>query len=149
MKNEDLLYAYSYLYKKNNYTKIAGAILGLFYTSNKKYFTMEEVIVELDSDKQSIEDGIALLIKNGEVKKHTTKDGLEENFYLDVQGTISHLKNVLNDKQRLTELLEKTIELRDNSNPEVTRFLRDSILFNSEIMDFVDQRIQEYFIQNN
>ena len=42
-QQEEIIDTFGELLTKDNYPPIAGKILGLFYTSDQKYFTFEEI----------------------------------------------------------------------------------------------------------
>jgi hypothetical protein len=44
-----------------------------------------------------------------------------------------------------TKLLEETLALRGETNPELNNFIENSIKFNREVIAFVDQKVKEHY----
>lgn len=146
IKKQSILNLYAEALKEDNYPPIAGKILGLFYISDQKYFTFEELMKELNVSKSAISKALKLLLEIGEVNyKKIEGNKRKRHFYLDIQGNIDRLERLVNAYYMQTQLLEETLEFRSSNNQELNNFIKTSIKFNKEALYYFDKKIKEHF----
>jgi len=149
MEHKELIKTYSILTKNNLYPEVAGEILRYMYVSSRKYFTLKELELLTENDKGQIYQAIDLLVKRGEIQYEVSDMSDEQYlFHLDMKGVIQNLKKTLNDHLVFTDLLEEMLDEGNIDNEEMNQFVKSSILFNSEVLEFINHRIKEYFTNN-
>ena len=78
-----------------------GSILGTFYASNQKYFTLKQLQTLTDLSESEIESTIKLLNKLGDVGISAHKNLDDNQFFIDTEGSINQLRNsVIESKKR-------------------------------------------------
>ncbi len=146
MEQQKILTAYSILEIKKEYPLNADKILRYMYTSNRQFFTHEEFMMLLNADRETVNDALVILIHHNEIKCRMIEKTEEEYlFYLDVEKTIQSLKRKIKQHQIFTDMLEKEFYRDEIKDEDLNNFIKASILFNSEVTDFINQRIKEYF----
>lgn len=144
--NTHMLDLYASTFQEDNYAPVAGKILGLFYMSDQKYFSFEELQQHLEVSKSAVSKGLKMLLTIGEINFVTFEDNKRKRyFYLDVQGNIDRIQRLIDSYSMQTELLEETLALRGTTNPELNNFIETSIKFNREVIAFVDQKVKEHY----
>ena len=66
-------------------------------------------------------------------------------FYLNIYGLVNSLQQAILENRSFIQVLERTMNKRDDTNGELNQFIKNSIVLNSEVVDFVDQRVKAYF----
>lgn len=141
-----ILDLYAATFQEDNYPPVAGKILGLFYVSEQKYFSFEELQDQLEISKSAVSKGLKMLLNIGEINFVTFEDNKRKRyFYLDVQGNIDRIQSLITSYTMQTKLLEETLALRGETNPELNNFIENSIKFNREVIAFVDQKVKEHY----
>lgn len=146
MDNKSILDAYTFPYKERRHPEIARRILGLMYSSNQKQFTLREISANIGQNTDTTAEVLEELINSGPITCRLPKaTDYAFKFELNIKGLLRGFRQAISDGQKFTQLLERTIEKRDNSNTELNEFIESSILMNSELADFVEQKVKEYF----
>lgn len=141
-----ILDLYAATFQEDNYPPVAGKILGLFYVSEQKYFSFEELQNQLEISKSAVSKALKMLLNIGEINFVTFEDNKRKRyFYLDVQGNIDRIQSLITSYIMQTKLLEETLALREETNPELNNFIKNSIKFNREVIAFVDQKVKEHY----
>ena len=87
-----------------------------------------------------------MLLNIGEINFVTFEDNKRKRyFYLDIQGSIDRIQRLMDSYLMQTELLQETLALRGETNPELNNFIKNSIKFNREVIAFVDQKVKEHY----
>ena len=136
------------LNRREIYPLALGKILWTFYASNQKYFTIEELQQYTHLQKEEIKAALSILNNLGEVNSNVEPDNLNQ-FYIDIAGCIKSLTDTIAQNRNILDILEKVIETRDTSNQELNAFIKDAIVFNSEILDFIEKKMTEHFNTEN
>lgn len=146
MKKDTILDLYASTYKEDNYPPVAGKIMGLFFISNQQYFTFEEIMEAVNASKSATSKAIKLLLSFNEINFVTLKEHKRRrHFYLDVEGNVKHIQRVVDAYYMQTELLKHTLTLRDNNNKKLNRFIETSIDFNTDVLNYIEEKIKEYY----
>lgn len=132
--------------KEDNYPPVAGRIIGLFYVSNQKHFEFEDIMEAVSASKSATSKALKLLIEFGEVN-FIIKEGSKRKrlFYLDVQGSIERIERFIDGYNMQTQLLTETLKLRNQNNEELNQFIKNTINFNTEILEFAEKKLREHY----
>lgn len=141
---EQIINFYTLVSKDKGYSPIAGKMLGLFLVSNQKYFTFEELMEELSISKSATSKTLKFLIEIGEIDFIKSKENKRKRlFYFNIKGATNRYKRKIKEYTVQTQLLEKTLELRDDSNLELNDFIKNRILFAKEVIAILEPRINQ------
>ncbi|UII74787.1 hypothetical protein LV716_10975 [Flagellimonas sp. HMM57] len=124
-----------------------SSILEIFYASNQKYFTVEELQKVTQLQVEEIENALALLNNLGDVGISRKESFVDQHFFLDIDGSIKNLKHSVQDSKNVLNILEKVLEQRNGENQPLESFIKNTIIFYSEILDFITLKIDEHFDQ--
>jgi DNA-binding transcriptional regulator GbsR (MarR family) len=148
MKKEELLERFAITYKNEGYPPLAGKIIGLFYISDEKYLTFNEITEKTGASKGAISKTLQLLLEHNRINYTTEKNGRKRLFYLDIKGLIKFLKMIIKNYEDQNILIEECLELRTEGPTEMNEFMKSSIKFNIEILTFLNQKSEQYFNKN-
>ncbi|WP_346883867.1 hypothetical protein [uncultured Algibacter sp.] len=127
------------------YPMALGRILAVFYTSNQVEFTKEELQCATNLSEDEISNGLMSLTSLGEVVK-TSKNTLSTPYFsLSTQGSINNLENNIEKSRGLLDSLEQNLDARDASNQALNNFIKETIIFYSEVLDFTELKVAEHF----
>ncbi|WP_282080779.1 GbsR/MarR family transcriptional regulator [Aquimarina algiphila] len=145
-ETQSILDLYAEAYKEENYPPVAGKMVGLFFTSNQKYFTFEELMEGVGASKSATSKALKLLIDFGEVNYKTLKDNKRKRyFYLDIKGNLDRIQRYIDGFKMQTRLFRETLKLRNEEDKEVNQFIEELIEFHSGILQFVDNNSKNRF----
>ncbi|WP_298420465.1 hypothetical protein [uncultured Kordia sp.] len=134
------------LLSNDNYPPIAGRILGLFYTSDQKYFTFEEIKTALNISKSATSKALSFLNQINEVAytydEHNKRLRL---FYLNIEGLVKRISTVLEAYKLQSKLFEQVLNLRNDDNSTLNNYIEKSILFSEDVLGFVQQKLEFHF----
>jgi len=146
MEKKSVIYLFPILQNRELYPKDLGKVLGMFFTSNQKYFTIEEMERQTLMNKTNLNSALDLLVKQGNINTIAlNSDRLSPLFYFDAKSSFLRLQMNIAENRLLLELLEKVVIMRGASNVELNEFIKNTIAFNSEVLDFIDKTSKEYF----
>lgn len=117
-------------------------ILWVFYASNQKYFTIEELRLKTNLNEKEIKEAIIALKSLGDVA--SSNQLIDDLFFVDINGSIKNLHNGVCRSKNALILLEIIADNRDHSNIALSDFIKKTILIYSEVLDFMDIKIKEY-----
>ncbi|TPN86935.1 hypothetical protein [Aquimarina algicola] len=149
MENQSYIHLFPLLIRREFYPPAMGKILKAFYSSNKKYLSLEELKSKTQLNQNEIEEVLNKLKVVGEVKHDATTMAEQDLFYLDTEGCIESLHTIIEENRILIEFLEEIIETRDSSNKALNQFIKSSIAFNSEVLDVIERTFKEYFTKKD
>lgn len=139
---------YPLLNNSELHTQKLGQILGVFYASNQKYFTVEQLREATSLSVVEIERALLLLYKLGDID--VAKDTVNENhFFVNIEGSIKHIKANVKQHKELLNTLEIIMNKRNNANEQLNDFIKDTIVFNSEVLDYICLKLKEHFNYKN
>ena len=146
MDNHELINRYVFPYHVRRYPEVSKKILGLMFVSNQKYFSLNDIITAIKRDRDEIIESLEELISRAEVACRMPKTtDTEYMFYLNIYGLVNSLQQAILENRSFIQVLERTMNKRDDTNGELNQFIKNSIVLNSEVVDFVDQRVKAYF----
>ncbi len=149
MKKENLLERFVATYVAEGYPPLAGKIIGLFYISDEKYLTFNEIIEQTGASKGAISKTIQLLLEHNRINYITEENNSRKRlFYLDINGLIKFLRMIIKNYQDQNILIKECLELRDQTPSEMNDFIKNSILFNTEMLTFLNEKANQYFNKN-
>ncbi len=134
------------LYKMLGYPPIAGKIIALFYISNQKYLTFEEIMEILQISKSATSKALKFLTDLGEVSFITKAENSRKRyFYISIKNSLKSLTDWKNSLVVRQNILQNTLQMRNQENPELTTFIQQQIAFINDISAYIEQKIQEHF----
>jgi DNA-binding MarR family transcriptional regulator len=146
MENQQITQVFPLLQKQEFYPTNMGKILSVFYKSNQKYFTFEELEEQTNIEAEDLQNTLDQLEERDEINDITSiEDSNHKRYYLNVKGSIKNLQITIQTNKQLIALLEKIVDARDSSNQDLNQFIKQSISFNSEVLDFMEKASVEYF----
>jgi DNA-binding MarR family transcriptional regulator len=146
MENQQITQVFPLLQKQEFYPTNMGKILSVFYKSNQKYFTFEALEEQTNIEAEDLQNTLDQLEERDEINDITSiEDSNHKRYYLNVKGSIKNLQITIQTNKQLIALLEKIVDARDRSNQDLNQFIKQSISFNSEVLDFMEKASVEYF----
>jgi DNA-binding MarR family transcriptional regulator len=146
MENQQITQVFPLLQKQEFYPTNMGKILSVFYKSNQKYFTFEALEEQTNIEAEDLQNTLDQLEERDEINDITSiEDSNHKRYYLNVKGNIKNLQITIQTNKQLIALLEKIVDARDSSNQDLNQFIKQSISFNSEVLDFMEKASVEYF----
>ena len=146
MVKKEMLDRFEIAYKKDGFPPMAGRIMGLFYISDQKYFTFEEIILEVRASKGAVSKTIKLLLELKRINYILSENQSRKRlFYLDIQGLIQFLRMVIDNYKSQNQLLKESLQIRTNENKEMNVFIKGSIQFNNDVLAFLEAKSEKYF----
>lgn len=131
------------------YPETLSRILSAFYVSNQKQLTIRALRNKTNLTNKEIRTGLQFLSGLGEVTK-MSKDTLSSAYFsFNVPGNIENLKGNIKKSKDLLTVLEQILDRRDSSDQKLNTFIKDTIVFYSEVLDFMDIKIKEHFKPTN
>ncbi len=145
---EKLLIESAEIFKDINWTPIAARIIGLFYVSDQKYFTFQEIIDTLNISKSNASRALKVLLNTGKVS-YITKDNNKRKryFYLPTEGSITLTNNLLERFKRQQAFFEKILCLRSDENPELNQLIEYQKGYLEKIIPMLQIKTKEHFKQ--
>ncbi len=148
MVGKDLLERFAIAYKNDGFPPLAGKIMGLFYISNQKYFSFEEIMQRVGASKGATSKTIKILLEFKRLNYSMSKEQVRKRmFYLDIQGVTQFLQIVIDNYKNQNQLLKESLQARTNENEEMNDFIKSSIQFNNEVLAFLNIKSEQYFNQ--
>ncbi|WP_298511696.1 hypothetical protein [uncultured Kordia sp.] len=145
-RKKDIINTFGELLVKDNYPPIAGRILGLFYTSDQKYFTFEEIKEELNISKSATSKALSFLHNIEEVGfTYDENNKRLRLFYVNIEGLVKRISLVLEAYNEQTKLFEEVLEIRSKENELLNNYIDKSILFSQDILGFVQEKLEHHF----
>ncbi len=146
MLQEDIIESFGELLVADNYPPIAGKILGLFYTSNKKYLTFEEIKDGIGVSKSATSKALTFLYTLNEVSYiYDENNSRLRLFYLDIKGSVERFNSIIEAYKIQTTLLKEVLRTRNNENKELNHFIEKSILLHEDVLDIVKQKSELHY----
>lgn len=143
---KEILELYATAFKVDNYPPTAGKILGLLYTSNQRYFSFEDLINEVDVTKSAISKALKFLETTGEVSYIYDKENKRKRlFYLDIVSVQEQLYHNVNAYHTQIKLMEESLKLRNKENKDLNSFMKTSIEFYKEVLNYYEERLKKHF----
>ncbi len=145
---EKLLIESAEIFKDINWTPIAAKIIGLFYVSDQKYFTFQEIIDTLNISKSNASRALKVLLSTGKVAYITKGDNKRKRyFYLSVGGSITLINNMLEGFKRQQMFFEKILSLRSDENPELNQLIQYQKDYLEKIIPMLQIKTKEHFTE--
>ncbi|CAL2102052.1 hypothetical protein [Tenacibaculum sp. 190130A14a] len=143
---KEILELYAAAFKVDNYPPTAGKILGLLYTSNQRYFSFEDLIDAVDVTKSAISKALKFLETTGEVSYiYDEKNKRKRLFYLDIVSVKEQLYKNLQAYHTQIKLMEASLKLRNEENKDLNSFIKTSIEFYTEVLNYYEERLKNHF----
>lgn len=146
MSQEDIIESFGELLVADKYPPIAGKILGLFYTSNSKYLTFEEIKEGIGVSKSATSKALTFLYTLNEVSYiYDENNSRLRLFYLDIKGSIDRFNSIVDAYTMQTVLLKEILKARNNENEELNNFIKKTIAFNEEATTYMKQKTEIHY----
>lgn len=146
MSNESILDRFAEAYRIDGFPPLAGRIMGIFYSSDIKYFSFSDLVKLSKATKGSVSKTLTLLIGLNRVAFINSKERKGKRlFYLDTKGTRLFLELIINNYKKQDLLLKECLNLRSDENLEMNKFIKDSLDFNADVLNLLDEKMNKYF----
>ena len=107
MNKQELIEAFAFVYKADNYPPIAGKILGLFLISDEKHFTFEDIMTNINASKSATSKALKFLIDLDEVSfMFSEKNKRKRLFYFNSKGVVKRFEKIIEAHTIETVLLK-------------------------------------------
>jgi len=145
MAKKELLDRFATAYKNDGFPPLAGRIMGLFYISDKKHLSFEDIICETEASKGAVSKILKQLIQLHRINYTKINNGRKRLFYLDINGLKFFLQMIIDNYKAQDQMLKECLQIRTNENEEMNNFIKDSINFNKEVLTFLSIKNEQYF----
>lgn len=146
MNKQELIEAFAFVYKADNYPPIAGKILGLFLISDEKHFTFEDIMTNINASKSATSKALKFLIDLDEVSfMFSEKNKRKRLFYFNSKGVVKRFEKIIEAHTIETVLLKEVLENRNDDNEEMNKLIKNTIAFNEDILDFITKKVTKHF----
>ena len=146
MIQEQLLELYDQVFQQDSYPPLTGKILGLFYISKEKYFSLEEIINLVGEDKKTVMKALRFLRGNNEINYDMLKESpRERQFYLNIQGAIDKLSKRIGYYKLLNNIFSETMAIREDKESDLSNFMKNFMKFNEEVLQYVEEKMKDNF----
>ncbi len=143
---EQLLTEATEILKGTGWHPVRAQIIGLFYTSNQKYFTFQEIIDTLKISKSTASRALNFLLDLGKIDYITKGQNKRKRyFYMSVKGNIDLIDKWLESLKRQQHFFEKILPLRDNTNEELNHLIQHQISVFKEVIPFFKDQNKKNF----
>ncbi|MBD0404317.1 MarR family transcriptional regulator [Flammeovirga sp. EKP202] len=115
---------------------LAVRIIGVFYISNEKYLTFDDIIELADSSKGAVSKMLKVLIAVRRVNFiQDPASSRKRLFYLDAHGVEEYIKLVVNGLMDQNTQIRRLSEFRTSeSDKEIDELIDKTIQFNSDVI---------------
>jgi len=128
------------------YQPLAGRIIGMFYVSDQKYFTFDEIVETLGYTKGSVSKALKYVQEIGVVAFEMKKDIKRRRyFYLNVTNSIAHYQNLIQTFKRQIELHQRCLGYRNGENEELDGFLKNMAEMNAKVHKVLEAELKQRF----
>ncbi|KXX70843.1 MarR family transcriptional regulator [Flammeovirga sp. SJP92] len=123
-------------HKLDGLPPLAVRIIGIFYISNEKYLTFEDIIELADSSKGAVSKMLKILIAVRRVNFiQDPASSRKRLFYLDAHGLEEYIKLVVNGLMDQNSQIRRLSEFRTSeSDKEIDDLINRIIHFNSDVI---------------
>ena len=141
-----ILESFAEAYELDGLPPLAGKVMGLFYLSDKKYFSFDEIIEQVKASKGAVSKSLKVLINLNRISyKLSPQYNRKRLFYLDTIGIRHSINMVISNYKKQDLLLKACLELRTNENLELNEFIENSIAFNADVLAVIEEKMDKYF----
>lgn len=149
MKSQDeIITSFGEAYEVDGFPPLAGKIMGLLYVSDKKYFSFDEIVQQVKASKGAVSKILKLLVDLHRVNYIICKDSSRKRlFYLDIKGIRFFVDVVIANYRKQDLLLQECLKHRNSENPELNKFIENSIALNADMLEMLDDKVKKYFNQ--
>jgi len=141
-----ILESFAEAYELDGLPPLAGKVMGLFYLSDKKYFSFDEIIEQVKASKGAVSKSLKVLINLNRISyKLSPQYNRKRLFYLDTIGIRHSINMVISNYKKQDLLLKACLELRTNENLELNEFIENSIAFNADVLAVIEEKMNKYF----
>ncbi len=145
-EKHELLINFAKAYELDGLPPLTGKIMGLFYVSDQKYFSFEEIMEQVGASKGAVSKTLKLLQNLKRISFVVSKEHSRKRlFYLDTNGIKHFIRMVISNYREQDLLLKTCLDMRSNENLELNKFIENSIAFNADVLAVVDEKMEKYF----
>lgn len=146
MKEAELIEAFSLIHKEGNCPPLAGKIIGLFFVSNEKYLTFEEIMDGVKASKGATSKSLNFLIAIEEIQfVFSVENKRKRLFFFNIGGAQNRLDKLVAMHKKETTLLKEILPRRNADNIEMNTLIKNIIAFNEDVLHFISAKIAEHF----
>ncbi len=146
MNKKELINAFALVHKEDNYPPIAGKIIGLFYVSDQKYFTFEDIMEGVNASKSATSKALKFLIDLNEITFIFSESNKRKRLFYPNHAYIKkRFEKIIAAHEMETVLLKKVLSTRSTDNIEMNNQIKSIIAFNEDVLHFISDKVKEHF----
>lgn len=129
-----------------NYPPLAGKIIGLFFVTEKKYYTFDEMLEVLDTNKTALSRALKFL-GSFNMLSYTYKKNIKRRryFYLDIPSYIEYIGIFIQSYDKLNTLIKVAQQMRGDQNEEMNTFIEEYVTYNDKVLKSLKDNLTHAF----
>ncbi len=132
---KELLTEATEIFKGTGWHPVRAKIIALFYTSNQKYFTFQEIIDTLKISKSTASRTLKFLLNLGKIDYIIKEDNKRKRyFYMSTDGSTDLINTWLDALEKQQHFFEKILLLRDDTNEELNQLIQHQVSIFKEVI---------------
>ncbi len=151
-EQDEIIIPFAEIYKNAGYAPLQGKIIGLFYVSEEKYLSFQDIMERLEISKSATSKTLKSLMEMGEVAS-IIKEGNSRRryFYLSIAGSLKSMNVWVESLKVRKNLMEKLIHLRGETNPQLNQFIKEEVRMLEDFIPYLKKQFDAFssYDENN
>ncbi len=144
-EQDEIITPFAEIYKNAGYAPLQGKIIGLFYASEEKYLSFQEIMERLGISKSATSKTLKSLMEMGEVASITKDDNSRRRyFYLSIAGSLKSMNVWIESLKIRKDLMKKLLHLRGETNPKLNQFIKEEILMLEDFIPYLREKFDAF-----
>ncbi len=144
-EQDAIITPFAEIYKNAGYSSIQGKVIGLFYASEGKYLSFQEIMERLEISKSATSQTLKSLMEMGEVASITKEDNSRRRyFYLSIAGSLKSMNVWVESLKIRKNLMEKLLHLRGDTNPQLNQFIKEEIRMLEDFIPYLREKFNSF-----
>ncbi len=147
-----IIASFAEIYQNAGYAPLQGKIIALFYVSEEKYLSFQEIMERLEISKSATSKTLKSLMEMGEVAYITKEENNRRRyFYLSISGSLKSMNVWIESLKIRKNLMEKLLHLRSDTNPELNQFIKEEIRMLEDFIPYLREKFDSFssYDENN
>ncbi len=144
MNKSEIINSFAELYHSQGYAPLQGKIVGLFFVSEERSLTFQEIQDKLGVSKGAISKAINPLLEYGIIKSET-KPGNQRRRYFNISpdGWMDGFSRWIDSLCVRRSLLVNALELREDKNEPISVFIKKQIDMLEDTIPYLRSKVEE------
>ncbi len=144
-EQDDIIRPFAEIYKNAGYAPLQGRIIGLFYVSEEKYLSFQDIMERLEISKGATSKTLNSLMEIGEVA-YITKEGNSRRryFYLSIAGSLKSMDVWIESLKLRKGLMERLMHLRGETNPQLNQFIKEEVRMLEDFIPYLREKFDAF-----